>query len=66
MLVFGKGRDQLSHFESVLEGWQGDLLAQLLDLWAMVLGMRTVSMCGETYHGGLLGYRRPVDARNMQ
>lgn len=33
-----RGQVDLAEFESVLDGWRGELLMQLIDLWAMVLG----------------------------
>lgn len=36
------GEDDDFDSENVLDGWRGDILSQLMDLWSMVLGIMNV------------------------
>lgn len=36
----GGGGDDEFESENVLDGWRGDILSQLMDLWGMVLGTK--------------------------
>ena len=46
-VVGGGADDDDDEFESenVLDGWRGDILSQLMDLWGMVLGNSCVCVC---------------------